>query len=624
MEEKRSRIQGSDEEIIHSVPPKSEVDAALVLYWEQVEHTYHILHEPSFWAEYSLFWQPSQPQQPKSATFAAILVLIVAITKCLSPEQEIVFVGDRSAQRESAAELIDLCDMWLLLHTRKHLTLAFFQLQCLSLLAKRANSIKMKQAWVHSGEVMRLAIATGMHRNPSFKASQKISEFDKEMRRRLWGNIVELEVQSSIDSGLPSSMCGLHCDVQDPSNISDDLLSSTSTSTPSPLPLEKFTRTSYLAWSSQSLQLRVQLMQRLNSPTNSLHYSDVLAYDAQISSLLSSLPNWDQPQAIVPSALLRLQLRQFSLMLHRPYARLAASNASFGYSFTTCVDAANSIASLHDDLRNRGLFFLNHLRADAFRTSMTLAQIIYHVSIAKELSSAPLQTNATDVMANDAPSSDTHDIQKAKEAGEAKALLQIPALPQNDFLMATLCSTSISILENIHSTFEDKTLRLGTAYMEFWLMTAAMGIMPSTSPIVSTVSTSDSTGSLDLIGRGRKAVDRFTSLCFRVLALQKDPGTEFASSLRTTIASASNTPEMQSVATPGGRVTPIMTGSGGHMGQAFMANPEGTSQMLDEAEKGILDNEMDFGMQAMWGDVTQNLPGWDFNEFWMFDSGGSY
>jgi hypothetical protein len=628
MKEKRLRLLGSDEEILDQVPPKSVVDAAVALYWEQVEYIYRILHEPSFWAEYHSFWQPQQ-QHLRPAGFAALLILIVAVTKCLPAEQNIVFVGDISAQRESAADLIEICDRWLLHHPRKPLALAFFQLQCLSLLAKRANGVKMKQAWVHSGDVMRLALATGMHRNPSFPASrtQKISEFEKEMRRRLWGTIVELEVQSSIDTGLPSSMCGLHCDVQTPSNIPDDLLSAESGDPPSERPPEQFTRTSYLAWSANSLRLRVQLMQFLNNPTMNLQYAEVLAYDTQITSLLSSLPDWDHPQALLPSALLGLQLRQFLLMLHRPYARLAARNARFGYSFTACVNAASSIVSVHDDLRNRGMFLLNHLRFDSLRTAITLAQVVYHNStFPLQLHSNHVKARGPTMAADDIQPTDPSSTQNQPQpSAEAKPPIQIPVLPLRDFLLATLCSTSVSIMESAQSSFEDKTLRLGTGYMEFWLMTAAMGIMPSTSGIAPTAPSGTSTSSMDLPSRGRNAIDRFTSLCFRVLALQKDPGAEFASSLGNTFASASHTPsEMQFAGTPADRVTPIMSGTGTHMGQTYMARTEGAAQVLNDPGKAIIGSEMDFGMQGMLENGAPDLSEWGLTELWASDYGGGF
>jgi hypothetical protein len=127
--------QGSDAEILGLLPEKSVVDAKVALYFQAFESTYRILHEPTFWDEYRTFWEQRQGGDVTSS-FTTILILIIALTKCLAPNDMNVFMGDSSADRETASDLIEACDAWLQRQSRKHLTLHFFQLQCLSLLAK--------------------------------------------------------------------------------------------------------------------------------------------------------------------------------------------------------------------------------------------------------------------------------------------------------------------------------------------------------------------------------------------------------------------------------------------------------------------------------------------------------
>jgi hypothetical protein len=621
--ENQQKIRGTDEELLDIIPRKGIVDAAVDLYFNQVEYTYRILHEPSFRVDYQCFWQP-QEQKTRKASFAALLTLIVALSKCLSTDREVVFVGDRSAQRESAAHLIEICDAWLVHHPRNQLNLEYFQLQCLSLLAKRANSIKMKQAWVYSGDVMRLAIAAGLHRKPEFISQQRISEFEKEMRRRLWATVVELELQASIDSGLPSSMCGLYTDVQPPSNTPDDLFSLKSGFIPSQ-GLDRFTRSSYLAWSTRSLPLRVKLVQLLNNPTTKLPYAEVLAYDSQLHSMVSSLPNWDESEGALPSALLDLELRQFLLMLHRPYAKLAAKDTRFSYSFAACVNAANSMISIHDDLRRRNVLLLNHLRIDVFRVITTLAQIFYHSSTGQRgLNAALPKTHITGVGLDGAPCIGDRENQTKGSNEASTPPIEIPTIPHSNFFMTTLCNASVSLMESAISSFEDKTMRLGTGYMEFWLTVASIGLMPSTAPSVHTDSKATRLSSLS--ARVQTAIDRFTTLCFRVLALQKDPGTEFASSLRSNIASAAHTPsEMQSITTPAGRSTPIVSAPDMHTSQTYIESSAPVPEMLDSGGKGTIGDGLDFGMQEAWETTEMgffDLAGWDFSEFWTLDHGG--
>lgn len=610
LKEKGLRTQGSDEEIYALMPDKGIVDAQVDLYFRIFETSYRILHEPTFWKDYRAFWE-RHSSEDSPASFAAILLYVMAITSCLSPRDENVFVGDSSVDRESALHLIETCDAWLARQNRKHLTLSFFQLQCLSLLAKRVNCLKLKQDWINCGDVVRLAIAAGMHRNPSLLSGGRVSEYDKEMRRRLWVTIVEMELQSSIDFGLQSSLCGLYFDVPPPAHLPDDAFSQDTQQIPASRPLEHFTTASYLILTLQSLPLRVHLLQLLNNPTTDLQYSDVQHYDAQITQLLSSLPSWKDPRAAVPAALLDVQLRQFLLMLHRPYAKLAAKNQRYSYSFTACVDAASSIMSTYDDLVAKGVLVLNHLRNDILRTGITLAQVVYHncspsPGPAPVLSSPP--SKEPHLPAVDLP--ETYAQNSIPPAPEVK----IPQLPTSNFLTTTLCTTAIALLEKARLTFEHKVMRLGTGYLEYWLFCSALGLMPSTShsnqPATSIASITHSAPE-DIRSRGRKALERVTSLCFRVLAMQKDPEDSFASSLRSAITP--QTP-LSNISLPS--ATALASGSDNLMPPVI----PGATGIVELAQQG-----KGFGNVGAFdglSDMQVDLTGWTFPEFWAFDMAG--
>ncbi|KAF2266273.1 hypothetical protein CC78DRAFT_491947 [Lojkania enalia] len=607
LKEKGQLYQGTDAEITALVPEKVILDPYVAFYFQNFETSYRILHEPTFWKDYHLFWDRQQDNEPPSS-FTTILVLITAITKSVCTERETLFIGDSSVERAESSNLIDACDIWLSRQSRKHLTLAFFQLHCLSLLAKRVNCVKMKQDWVNSGDMIRLGMAAGMHRNSDLLAGGRISEFEKEMKRRIWATMMELELQSSIDSGLQSSLSGLYFDTQPPANIIDEMVSPESTQAPVGRPLEFFTPTSYLSFSIKYLPLRIHLTQLLNNPTTDLQYSDVLHYDTQINQLLTSLPSWKDPRSTIPSALLDLQLRQFILMLHYPYAKLAASNSRFGFSFTACVNAANSILSVYENFISESIFTVNHFRNDIFRTGMTIAQIVYHNST---FASAPETTNIL------TPTSSTNAPDAAGPNNSPKHEIKIPQLPETNFMAKILCQSSIELMERALSVFENKVMRLGTGYMEYWIMSAAIGIMPSLSP-----SASQLTYAEDIRSRGHKAIDRITRLCFRVLALQKDPGSDFASSLRGTMATASPPEPRLSVVVPPGGLTPL---------SSEISIPSVTSVERIPGAGGLAQPLGGGGIsgqgQVAWDglqDMQVDMSGWTFPDIWAFDISGDF
>ena len=609
-------IHGSDDEVFAALPEKNIIDVQVALYFQTWGTTYRILHEPSFWKEYHAFWEQESTSYSR-VSFAVILILIVATTKCLTPKDD-VFLGDTTADRQEASKLVEICDVWLSKQSRKRLTLSFFQTRCLALLARRANCVKLKQDWVTSGDLVRNALAAGMHREPSLLASGNISEFEKEMKKRLWVTIMELELQSSIESGLQSSLSGLYFDTPAPANLHDDDFSSASQEMPASRPTKHFTSASYLKVALKSLPLRIHIAQLLNNPSSDLQYSDILHYDAQIHSMLSSLPSWDDDRSTIPAALLQLQLRQYLLLLHKPFAKLAAKNKRYMYSFTTSVDAASSMIATHDALISKGSLVLNHFRNDVVRVGLTLSQIMYH-----NCTHRPVKLTAPPPAFEETHSADQQhhfeDLPSAKNYKRPDPPLMLPVWPQEPFLAKTLCISSAEILERSRLIFEQKVMRLGTGYLEFWLMSAAVGMLPSApSPATSIAFVTNAND--DILSRCRLTLDRFTALTFRVLAFQKDPGNSFAISLRDTMTSAS----------PSDGRTPSLSGAvgaGAALGMSPIASSHAPFQNMPNID---MSREPTEGSKDMAGpfdalqDMQVDIGGWSFPDFWAFDMGGDF
>jgi hypothetical protein len=147
--QKDARTHGTDDEVFSALPDRTSIDLQVALYFQTWETTYRILHGPTFWKEYAAFWE-QRSGDTSAASFAVMLLLIIATTKCLGLKDD-VFEGDTTADRQSASNIIKVCEAWLARQPRKRLTLQFFQLQCLSLFAKRVNSDRAKQGMLGSG-----------------------------------------------------------------------------------------------------------------------------------------------------------------------------------------------------------------------------------------------------------------------------------------------------------------------------------------------------------------------------------------------------------------------------------------------------------------------------------------
>jgi hypothetical protein len=297
-----------------------------------------------------------------------------------------------------------------------------------------------------------------------------MSPFDEQMKKRLWVTVMELELQSSIESGIQSGLTGLYFDTPAPANLADEAFSPDMQEVPLGQSVEYFTSASYLTITLKSLSLRIHLTHLLNTPSSALHYTDVLHYDAQIRSALATLPVWNNDCALIPSTLLRLQLRQYLLLLHKPYAKLAYTNDRYLYSFTTCVDTCSSLVAMHDRLISKGTLALNNFRNDIIRAGLALSQIVYQNCARRKVKSSASYAADSETQHVD---HHTHfaDLPLSKRAvgSDSRMDLYLAVLPQEPFLARTLCASSIDILERARQIFEVKVFRLGTGYMECWL-----------------------------------------------------------------------------------------------------------------------------------------------------------
>ncbi|KAI8936107.1 hypothetical protein NX059_007606 [Plenodomus lindquistii] len=523
-----------------------------------------------------------------------------------------MFVGDTTADRQAAADLIEICDAWMLHQPRKRQTLDIFQILCLSLIAKRANCVKLKLDWINAGDLVRLAFASGMHRDPTLLATGRISAYEMEMKKRIWATTMELELQSSVDAGMQSSLAGLYFDSPSPNNIDDDTFSIATLTIPTAALSGSFTPTSFLVISRKSLSLRIQLTQLLNHPTSNLQYSDILHYDTQIHAAIASLPKWDERCSKIPTALLRLQLQQYLLLLHKPYANLALKDQRYMYSFTTIINVAESVNIEYQSLLSAGILALHHFRNDVLRVGLTLSRVIYENCDHIEVQSIPPVPGSLETPFKD---SETHfaDTVTYKHGTRSDAPMYLAGLPTESVITRTLLITSLELLGITRQLYEQKVMRLGTGYMEFWLLSAATGMLPPV-PLFSTSEAYAAQPTGDILSRCRTSLDSFMTLISRVLALQQDPQAIFASSLRENMVSLS----------PSDARTPSVNLN-------FIANTGAISESLDPLSSSVADSgpstvpeevskDLD-GTFDILQDMQVDLGDWLYPDFWAFDVG---
>lgn len=366
----------NDKALISLLPQKKVADQLVQIYVDNLESTYRVLHLPSFWEEYSSFWNAPQEGRP---AFATLMLLILASTYCIKERESSMFRGDSSVGRETAIMWIRTCDSWLQSQSQKHTNMAIFQIHCLSFIAKQMNSIKRKRTWTSAGNLMRLALSNGLHRDANIvnlrhgsPALKKVSAFDQEMRRRVWATISELELQAALDRGMPAMLRDLVEDCGPPLNVDDDEFDPSAEQLPGPRPVSQYTRSSFQHLSRSSWSLRLELVSVINGPQSQMAYEDVLLYDKKIMQHLDEIPNWSDQASLVSRVLLQLQLQVLLLFLHRPYAREEARTSRFDYSAIMHLRSAMNILDLHQQLTSTGNTFLCLFRNDVFGAALSI------------------------------------------------------------------------------------------------------------------------------------------------------------------------------------------------------------------------------------------------------------
>jgi hypothetical protein len=319
-------------------------DVAASAYFKSFESVHRILHAPSFWADYRRFWD--EPEScPNSLRLKVLLVL--GIGSALAEYTE-----NNALTRSMVRRWIHAAQTWLSGPMKKdRLDIAGLQIYCLTILARQVFSVGGDLVWISVGSLVHRAMQIGLHRDPKYLPGMSVLQ--AQLRRRLWATIIEMALQSSLDSAMPPRISLDEFDSEPPSNINDDDMDEFTTT----LPLhrkETYTETSLQLLLLDSLPIRLKILRLLNSLHSELSYLDVLALGSEINEAdraCNKFLNEHQTSDVGPFQrnMLYYYLRRFILPLHCPFACKARENPLFYYSLKASLDTAMSIISPEPD-----------------------------------------------------------------------------------------------------------------------------------------------------------------------------------------------------------------------------------------------------------------------------------
>lgn len=319
-------------------------DKMVSLYFGSFESTHRILHVPTFWIEYQRYWN-----DPETVPIGLRLkmLLVIGIGSSLYEHRDV-----DTGFRNTVHQWIYAAQNWLSGPLEKdRLNITGLQVHCLAILGRQIFSIGGDLVWMSMGSLVHRAMQIGLHRDPTHFPAMSVMQ--SEVRRRLWATILELVIQSSLDSAMPPRISFDEFDTQPPANISDNEIDESTTVLQSH-PRDTYTSTSMQILLLDSLPIRLRVLQLLNGLHSELSYLDILALSAEITDAYRACSNFmkrHDESGVTPfhRNLLYYLVRRFLIPLHCPFANKARTNPLFHYSLKVSLDASMAIISPEPD-----------------------------------------------------------------------------------------------------------------------------------------------------------------------------------------------------------------------------------------------------------------------------------
>lgn len=355
------------------IPTKPVADTLVQTYLDKFEVTHRVLNKSAFIADYNRHWTSPLPKPP---LFLVQLLLVAAVAASFHPELCIDPANQKSVHSH-ALDWIEAAESWLNSSTNQPpQSWDSLATNCLLLIAKRAHYFQEGFFWTHTGALARLAMAAGYHRETSPTA--RISPYYREMRRRLWMTIVELDLQASVERGMPPSLRPEDFNITSPLNVDDDSLQNSDQHTLEGLPLNKLTDTSFQAIMYRSLSLRLRICAVVNGCNDQDDFDQVLNFEEELEKTLQDIPEWNNPHdnprqqqtCLYVNKLLKIHIHQYTILLHIPLSIQTPPSFKSTICRRARLDASLKLLDHHQSLIHAG-----NIPSQACRTGILLAAL---------------------------------------------------------------------------------------------------------------------------------------------------------------------------------------------------------------------------------------------------------
>ncbi|KOS42075.1 hypothetical protein ACN38_g7029 [Penicillium nordicum] len=375
----------SKEEMLMDIPPRSIADRLVSRFLKTSEPARVSIHVPTFHKEYEEFWL--RPEE-KSFTWISLLYSIMALS---------VSLYHRGSELLSSTKE-DSIRSWAIFRKRSaqcliranYITPGRYKAEALLLYSLtefyRSQDMQIGVSYL-VGITIRLTMRMGYHRDP--RHYPMLSALDGEMRRRFWALIVQLDILTSFQAGVPRTIQPWQYDTELPSNLLDTDFDENTVKLPPGRPQSEGTDCTYTRTKSHIMSVFGHITDLAFSREHS-SYDDIMEIDRRLETAHDMVPSCLQirpmTQCIADPA--EVTMRRFALellyqtarlVLHRRY--IAETNPKFAYSRSVCLVAARDALQYHTEVWTEFMpggqlyaerYFLNSLQSPFLLSAMIL------------------------------------------------------------------------------------------------------------------------------------------------------------------------------------------------------------------------------------------------------------
>ncbi|PTU24595.1 hypothetical protein P175DRAFT_0426375 [Aspergillus ochraceoroseus IBT 24754] len=349
------------EEILATVPPKTEVDRLVTRYFAFNNISSLSIHGPTFLEEYDAFWDaPEKASDMWIGLLFGIMCLGALHQKLETPSLEIPPNREllRSIQtyRERVAQCLALADYTKCIPYTVETLLHYLSIEYFNLSDGHTG------VWILLGITLQIAFRMGYHRDGSY--FPRLAPFQAEMRRRTWAVLFQLDSLAAGQFGIPRMINAWKADTKEPRDVSDDALSPDMTELPPSRTDSQPSFIQFVVMKNRLISTFTMVIDITGEPKKAVSYEEIMKLDKTVNDQFQSMPAplrtkplsrqlLDPPDVILSRIFLALSYYKCCCVLHRGYMLAARTDDRYQYSRRACIGAALEVlqiqATLHEE-----------------------------------------------------------------------------------------------------------------------------------------------------------------------------------------------------------------------------------------------------------------------------------